>query len=262
MNDYSQYDHPDLLAFLFHPRPEESSSLLGDSVRELLIPIDRDVSIGGKIFIAGNKSPSILFFHGNGEIVEDYDDLGPLFISMNINFIPVDYRGYGRSGGIPTVSSMMSDCHTIFSYMRSWFSDNGFTGVLLVMGRSLGSAPALELASRHPGMIRGLVIESGFTRALPLLRRLGINPERYGIEEDGGFGNLYKIRMYNGPTLIIHAERDHIIPYSDGLSLYEASVSGEKKILTIPHADHNTIFMHGIKEYMASIKNLTDVSAS
>ena len=262
MNDYSQYDHPDILSFLFHPRREYGSFSADDSVREILIPVEAGVSIGGKVFIAGTDSPAVLFFHGNGEIVEDYDDLGPLFVEMGLTFIPVDYRGYGRSGGVPTVSAMMMDACAIFNHARTWLRDSGLSVPLIVMGRSLGSASALELAARHPSEIAGLVIESGFARALPLLRRLGLNPDRYGLSEDGGFGNIEKIRVYTGPTLIIHAARDHIIPHEDGVSLYESSRAQYRKMLTIPRADHNTIFMHGIREYMAAVRELAGAARS
>jgi pimeloyl-ACP methyl ester carboxylesterase len=256
MNAYSQFDHPDILSFLFHPRKECGSFQGGNAVHDILIQVEAGISIGARIFMADKDSPALLFFHGNGEIVEDYNDLGPLFVRIGITFIPVDYRGYGRSGGIPTVSAMMADSHVIFSYIRSWLRDNGCAGPFIVMGRSLGSAPALELVSRHAGDIDGLIIESGFARALPLLRRLGLNPDRYGLSEDGGFGNERKIMMYHGPTLIIHAEHDHIIPHDDGVSLRNASNGNYLKMLTIPRADHNTIFMHGMREYLAAVKDL------
>ncbi|OHD65408.1 MAG: temperature sensitive supressor [Spirochaetes bacterium RBG_13_51_14] len=256
MSEYSQFDHPEILSSLFHPRTEEERSRTGENIIELTIPVEQGINIGGKIFIAGTQFPSILFFHGNGEIVIDYDDLGPLYVDRGFNFIPVDYRGYGRSNGRPTVSSMMTDCHAIFRYISTWLVDNGFRGAFLVMGRSLGSAAALELASRHADQIDGLIIESGFAYALPLLRIIGVNTERLGLREEEGFRNCDKIMAFNKPTLVIHAERDHIIPYRDGLKLFESSQATHKKMLTIPLADHNTIFMHGLKEYLAAVKEL------
>jgi pimeloyl-ACP methyl ester carboxylesterase len=58
--------------------------------------------------------------------------------------------------------------------------------------------------------------------------------------------------------LIIHAEYDHIIPFSDGKALWEASPAADKKLLKIPGANHNDIFLHGIREYFDSIKNLAE----
>jgi pimeloyl-ACP methyl ester carboxylesterase len=256
MSNYAQFDHPSILSYLFYPRPEDGPSLHDDAIIELSIPVEQNIAIGGKAFIADRKAPSILFFHGNGEIVADYDDLGPLFAGLGINFLPVDYRGYGRSGGSPSVSSMMKDCHVIYDYIARWLADGGYGGRFIIMGRSLGSASALELASSYAGNIDALIIDSGFAYALPLLRLIGADPDRLGLSEEDGFRNADKIRQFSGPTLIIHAEFDHIIPYSDGVTLFEASPSERKKMLAIPRANHNTIFMHGLNEYLNAVKDL------
>jgi pimeloyl-ACP methyl ester carboxylesterase len=256
MSNYSQFDHPSILRYLFYPRPEEGPSITGENIIELSIPVEQNIAIGGKLFIADRKAPSILFFHGNGEIVADCDDLGPLFSRLGINFMPVDYRGYGRSGGSPSVSSMMKDCHTIHEYCTGWMGDNGFNGKFIIMGRSLGSASALELAAAHGSNIDALIIDSGFAYALPLLRIIGADPDQLGMSEEEGFRNIDKIGQFRGPTLIIHAECDHIIPYSDGVTLFESSPAEQKKMLTIPDANHNTIFMHGLKEYLNAVREL------
>lgn len=262
MPDYIKYDQPIITNNLFYPRPEEQPSLTGSNIIELSIPVDDGIQIGGKIFIAGKTAPSILFFHGNGEIVIDYDDLGPMYVDLGLNFIPVDYRGYGRSGGQPSVSTMMKDCHTIFEFVRKWLAENRYDKTFIVMGRSLGSASALELAACYEDRIHGIIIDSGFAFTLPLLRVIGIDPERVGLREDDGPGNLDKIKQFHRPTLIIHAEHDHIIPYSDGKKLFESSPAEYKKMLTIPIADHNTIFMYGLQKYCTSIKELVDMITS
>ena len=258
MSDYARFDHPVISSFLFYPRPEESPSLAGENIIELSIPVDNNVMIGGKLFTASKNSPSILFFHGNGEIVNDYDDLGPLYVNLGINFIPVDYRGYGRSGGSPSVSSMMRDCHVLFDYITQWLARETYSGPFIIMGRSLGSASALELAAARQDAIDGLIIDSGFAYAVPLLRIIGADPDRLGIREEEGFRNIDKIKQFRKPTLIIHAERDHIIPYSDGSALFEASPAEIKDLVTIKEANHNTIFMYGLKEYLAAVRKLAD----
>jgi len=123
--DYSSLDHPDILALLFHPRPEWNTPAEGDGVEVMSIPVEDGVSLGAKLHQAGKSAPVILFFHGNGEIVSDYDDLGPIYVRMGINFFPVDYRGYGRSTGSPTVTGMMRDCHVIFDYVKQHLKQGG-----------------------------------------------------------------------------------------------------------------------------------------
>jgi len=170
----------------------------------------------------------------------------------------VDYRGYGRSDGEPTVTAMMQDCHRIFTYVRKNLPEMGYRGPLIVMGRSLGSASALELASAYPERLAGLIIESGFAYAGPLLQLLGVNLDAVKFQEPAGFRNVDKIRAYTGPTLIIHAEHDHIIPLSDGQALYDAAGAADKTFLKIPQANHNDILFQGFKEYMAAINRLVE----
>jgi fermentation-respiration switch protein FrsA (DUF1100 family) len=256
--DYSALDRPEILMFLFHPRPEWAVRGGAPSAGDVMIPVDEEAAVGGRFHVSDGASPNILFFHGNGEIVSDYDDMGPMYNEMGINFLAVDYRGYGRSTGRPTVTAMMRDCHVIYEFSRGWLTQNGCTGPFIVMGRSLGSASALELVKHYGEAVDGLIIESGFAFAGPLLRLLGIDPDAIGSNEAAGFGNVDKIRTFAKPTLVIHAEFDHIIPFSDGQALYDASPAADKTLLRIPGANHNDIFMRGLREYMAAVKSLTD----
>lgn len=257
MNDYSDFDIPEILNRVFHPRGDYTQPIPSDTMKYLDFEMDDGDKIGATLHISNKAHPVIIFFHGNGEIVSDYDDLGPIFGQIGINFFPVDYRGYGRSTGSPTLTAMMNDCHSIFKQARSWLSGNGFTGPVIIMGRSLGSASAIELASTYPNDIDALIVESGFAYIMPLIRLLGITSDFPGVNEEAGPENYEKIKSYTRPTLVIHAEFDHIIPFSDGKTLYSNSTSTSKKLLEIKNADHNSIFHAGFREYMEAIKDLT-----
>lgn len=250
-------DTPELLSVLFHPRKEESYFGRTKTDFEMLIPVAEHVAVGACLYHSSNSAPTILFFHGNGEIVADYVDIGPLYAQLGINFLAADYRGYGRSTGSPTVTAMMADCHVILAYLIDWFRTAHYTGPLIVMGRSLGSASALELAYHHSDTLAGLVIESGFAYMIPLLRLMGIPFASPGISEEDGCRNIGKIKAVTLPTLIIHSQHDQIIPFSDAQALYDASGSDDTQLLMIPDADHNTIFMQGLREYMAAIVDFT-----
>lgn len=251
-NPYAALDHPQVLQFLFHPRRDYPQKAI--SGKEQLIPVDRNIDVGAAFHLADPSFPNILFFHGNGEIASDYDDLGPVFNRLGINFLVVDYRGYGKSSGSPTVSSMLLDCHTILDFVVNELENRNFTGSLTIMGRSLGSASALELAATRQDSIDRLIIESGFAHAAPLLRTLGLDPDTIGFQEAQGFGNADKIKRWNKPLLIIHAQFDHIIDFSQGEALYNLCPSDDKTLLMIPGANHNDIFIKGFDQYMDSLK--------
>ena len=255
--DYSLLDRPEILRLLFYPRPEWNLLLAGRSYVSLSIPVDRDVIIGGFLHSASLQAPNILFFHGNGEIASDYHDFGPIFTERGYNFIPVDYRGYGRSSGSPSVTSMMDDCHVIFDYVRAWLKEQGYTGPMIVMGRSLGSASAIAVTHHSQDKIDGLIVESGFAHLTPLLVLLGIPLQQWGIREDAGPENCEKMKEIHKPTLVIHAQYDHIIALSEGQALYEACAAHDKKMLIISGANHNNIFLAGMNDYLQSIAWLT-----
>jgi hypothetical protein len=257
----SKLDTPEILMLLFHPRPEWATPEPVAGCYDVTIPVEEGVSLGAKFHLAKAGAPAILFFHGNGEIASDYNDLGQVYRRMGMHFLACDYRGYGRSGGSPTITAMMRDCHVVFEYTKSFLCEKRSTGPLIVMGRSLGSAPALELASCYLNQVSGLIIESGFAFTEPLLELFGFSMKKLGISEQDAFRNAEKARAFEKPCLIIHGERDQLIPFAEGQALFEACPSKKKKLLMIRGADHNDLFYRGIDEYLQAVKELAEEAA-
>jgi pimeloyl-ACP methyl ester carboxylesterase len=121
------------------------------------------------------------------------------------------------------------------------------------MGRSLGSAAAIEVAAHTGERLAGMIIESGFARTFALLSRLGIHIEGADEERDG-FGNLSKIKRVSLPTLILHGQDDRLIPPSEGHSLYEHSAAQQKRLVIIPRAGHNDIMHAGKEQHFQAIR--------
>jgi fermentation-respiration switch protein FrsA (DUF1100 family) len=265
--DFSALDRPEVLRVLFHPRRDYGLSVGGPPqaaagfprVEDILVPVADDIAVGARFHLGGHSLANILFFHGNGEIAADYDEIGPFYNRIGVNYLAADYRGYGRSTGHPTIAAMMQDCHTIFKFAADWLARNGYSRDLILMGRSLGSASAIELASVYTEQIAGLIVESGFAYAGPLLQLLGVDPDRIGFRENQAFGHIAKIAQFKKPVLIIHAEFDHIIPFSDGQALFDACPSPAKTLLKIPGANHNDIIAHAFADYLAAIQRFTTV---
>ncbi|MBU0969259.1 MAG: lysophospholipase [Proteobacteria bacterium] len=253
-DNYAILDQPAVLQYLFHPRKEMPGRLPDRGREDVMIPLDPHVSVGASLHFRHKDAPVILFFHGNGEIVSDYDGLGGYFLETGVNFFVADYRGYGRSSGAPTFSSMMADCHSVLDFLLSYMKQKQMTGPVCIMGRSLGSAPAMELGACGGHDIHSLIIESGFAVAAPLLRTLGLDPDSMGFKREKGFENLDKIKGITRPCLIIHAQFDHIIPFSEGKALYDACPSDTKFLLEIKGANHNDIFSHGLTPYLEQVK--------
>ncbi len=240
--DYTKLDVPEILQITFHPRPEDQAPPTSANVINYRIPVADGIELGARFHMTEDtSSANILFFHGNGEIVGDYDDIGPMYNEQNLSLLAVDYRGYGSSDGSPTISSMMTDAIIALKEVKKWLAANNRTGRLIVMGRSLGSAPALEIASRCPNDIDALIIESGFAETLPLLATMGVDVKKTGLTESDGFHHIEKIRQVKKPTLILHAQNDQIIPISHGTVLQMECGASSREIQIVPGAGHNNI---------------------
>ena len=253
-DDFALLDRPEVLRFVFYPRKDMFARPMVDNATAHMIPVDDGVSISCRFYLADRKAPNILYFHGNGEVASDYDHIAPVFTQIGVNLFVADYRGYGSSGGTPTFSSMMKDPHPLFDGFKSMLRQNRCSGGLFVMGRSLGSAPAVELACNYQDEIRGLIIESGFASVGRLIDLLSVPSERLGSLRAKLAFNVDRVPGITIPTLIIHGEYDSLVPLQNGIDLYENSGAQHKRMLVIPGATHNDIFLVGMEAYLSTLK--------
>ena len=226
-----------LNSFLFHPRMAAQQIGANDH----LIEVEEGIKVGVRFHLINTSAPNVLFFHGNGEIGPEYDDIAAVYNQRGFNFIIADFRGYGFSNGTPNAENTQLDAHHILDFVLNYLSSKSYKGPLVLMGRSLGSVSVLELSQRYPKDFAGLIIESGFADEEPLFKLIGITAEQAGFSKEDGFLNGEKIKKYTGPLLVIHAEEDHIIPFSQGEALHDYSPSKNKTFIPIPNANHNNI---------------------
>jgi fermentation-respiration switch protein FrsA (DUF1100 family) len=251
---YEVLDRPEVTGVLFYPRRDVGVPRLAQGVHTVRISVSQDVHLGGKVFAAAPGAPVILYFHGNGETASDYDTIAPLYTRIGITLFVVDYRGYGLSGGSPSATTLVDDACAVYASASQVLKERGIEpGKFFIMGRSLGSAAALEIVATVPQGIAGLILESGFAYTFPLIERIGFLQLADAYEHRDGFGNLEKIARAKLPTLIIHGERDWIIPITDAEALYEASAGEPKTFIRIAGAGHNDLMLVGRQTYFDAI---------
>ncbi len=198
--------------------------------------VDHFVEVpGGRIHVREHRSPTavqqVLFFHGNGEVVADYDDVASRFASAGAALWVCDYRGYGRSEGVPTLRNLISDAPRISALMKTDF---------VVMGRSLGSAAAAELMGRNA--VRGCIIESGAADFLGLIRRRALPvPASIAPEVSAVFDPLPKLRRGRAPLLVLHGAQDTIIDAKEAQATLEAAGSAQKTLCLLEGHGHNDV---------------------
>lgn len=181
-----------------------------------------------------NPRAVILFCHGNaGNVTHRADTLRTLHNDVGASVLCFDYRGYGRSEGFPHEEGMYADARAA----RAWLARRA--GVpeseIVLMGRSLGGAVAVDLAARDGA--KGLVLESTFSSIPDVAAAIyPWLPVRLLIRNR--FDAAAKIRDYHGPLLQCHSDKDEIIRHMFGLKLFEAA-NGPKQFIELKDIGHN-----------------------
>lgn len=188
----------------------------------------------------------IVYFHGNGGNLSLW--LPPLAALHRLQYrvLAVDYRGYGLSTGSPTEEGVYLDAEaTVRHAARGRRPDRP----LVFWGRSLGAAIAAS-ATRHV-VPDGLVLEAGFPdkaaviRGQPLLRVLNI----FGSYQ---FATSELLRDFRRPVLVMHGDRDTIVPFALGRELFEG-LGAPRQFVAIRDAGHNDFFDDSRLDYWAPV---------
>ncbi|HQY63835.1 MAG: alpha/beta hydrolase [Myxococcales bacterium] len=193
---------------------------------------------------AGASLPTLVWFHGNGEIVDDLLPLGALYASEGLGFVAMEYRGYGRSAGSKaTELGLYADAERLLRALereREERSARGesTSGPLVVVGYSLGSAIAAELGARGRG--DRYVLVAAFTSITDVASRIApILPARLILSER--FDTLAKAPHLRSP-LLIHGADDELVPIDMGRAV--AAASGAR-FVAVPSGRHGTVLVVG-----------------
>ena len=239
--DSTFLDAPDISTLLFHPRRCEAANGLEPTGTRA-----DGATLGGLWLDHPGTDDVLLFFHGNGEVAADWAPTAIRFAAaLDASVWIADYRGYGVSGGEPSYGAMLADAESVFAALVERETVRGRPFRLrYILGRSIGSAPAIHLAWRFPGRVDALVVDSGFSRVTELVRRFrelrGL-PGGAPAAPPGFLDNADKLRSCRMPTLLLHGAVDSLIPVAAARENLSASAAAWKRLVEIPGAGHNDL---------------------
>lgn len=187
--------------------------------------------------------PKILLYnHGNNQ---DLEDLLPTLAEMQANGYSVlayDYPGYGTSTGAPSEQSVLAAAETVYKYLVEQLEYR--PEQIILYGFSLGSGPACYLAQRYP--VAALIIEGGFTSTFRVVTRFKIVP--WDV-----FDNRSILPQVNCPCLLIHGEKDEIVPFWHAKNNYQ-QIRAPKQKLWVANARHNDLVEIAGPQYWESLQ--------
>jgi fermentation-respiration switch protein FrsA (DUF1100 family) len=190
---------------------------------------------------------TILYSHGNAEDIGQTRFHLQKLQETGFSVLVYDYPGYGTSSGKPTVKGTYHAINAAYNYLTQDL--NIPPHEIIVYGRSVGGGPSVDLASRQP--IGGLIIESSFVSIFRVVTRIPLFPF-------DKFSNLAKIPKVNSPILILHGNRDQVIPFWHGQRLY-AKANEPKMSFWVDGADHNNVLDVAGLRYQETLKKFTEL---
>ncbi|MGH2607705.1 MAG: alpha/beta hydrolase [Tepidiformaceae bacterium] len=247
--DYGLIDRAGGGSSIFYPRPDGTTPPRG--AEDLAFEVEPAVTLGARLYTFDPTFATVLYFHGNGEVVGDHDEIAPMYGEVGANLLVVDFRGYGRSDGRPSFATLVSDGPLVARRFHSLLDERGLSATRLVMGRSLGAHPALEIAANAGEGFAGMVIESGAGNLRRLVARVGEGAE--GVA-DLVAAHEAKIRTIALPALFIHGEQDDLIPVSSAAETFDLVGTERKEFVVLPGVGHNDLLWRRYTEYFAAIE--------
>ena len=259
--NYHLLDEAGLGGSMFFPRPNDGPPPPGAS--DHLIEIDSTanppVAIAARHYLANPAWPTILYFHGNGEVASDHDGIAPFYRDIGLNLFVAEFRGYGDSTGSPSYTTLVSDALPVAAAFHRILDQLGCSDQRYIMGRSLGANPALEIAANAADRFAGLIIESGAGNIRRSIERTGLLDTEIGGQL--AHAHEQKIRSITLPALLIHGEIDILVPPSTAEALRNLLVSTRPTLEVIPGAGHNDLLWVGRPQYFKAITKLVQSTA-
>jgi pimeloyl-ACP methyl ester carboxylesterase len=214
---------------LIYPAPPAQDVPSGYSPIELRTGDDLVITAGYRP--ARDGLPTILFFHGNGMVWPDGVHATELLASKGYGLLLAEYRGYNGNPGEPSERGIYRDSRAAFAFLeRAGIA----RGDVILIGLSVGSGPAVQLASEHD--IRALILISPFASlpatvdaAYPWLPVKWLLRDRYD--------NLANLPQVDAPVLILHGDADELIPHAHAEQL--AAANPRVRFVSLPGRGHN-----------------------
>ena len=179
--------------------------------------------------------PTLLYFHGNAGEMGDRSQRFNYFQAHGFGVAYLSYRGYGGSSGAPTEAGLITDAATSYR----WLVAQGVAPrSIALLGESLGSGVAVQTAARHE--VGAVALEAPYTSAVDVAARFyWWLPVRLLMKDQ--YRSMDFIGAVKAPVLVIHGDRDALIPVEFGKRLF-AAANEPKELEILRGFDHDLLF--------------------
>ncbi len=236
--------------YVYFPAPWEAGAWAqrsGLPLEEWRFTAADGTRLHGWLLEVPHSPATVLLCHGNaGNIIHRLALLGALHrrgLSVGI----FDYRGYGQSRGRPSERGLYLDAQAAYDDLVTMRRIDPKR--LVLWGTSLGAAVAGDLATQR--RVAGLILETPLPSVRALVRAYyGWLPLHWLLA--ARYDLLRRLPQVHVPVLVIHGDRDRLIPLALGQRVYDAA-NPPKAFYLIPGADHNDTYVVGGEAYFQRV---------
>ncbi len=236
---------------IFFPTPYVASEYAWRSSvprDDVFVTTSDGVKIHAWFSAAERSAPTLLWFHGNAGNISGRIDQLQVLQEGGFNVLAVDFRGYGRSEGSPSEKGTYLDAVAAFDALAA--RKDVDPKRIVAFGQSLGSAVALDLALQRP--CERVVLEAPFT-SVPAMASAAYPVPGVAYLVRTKYDNLSKAARLAVPLLVLHGDRDELIPFAMGQAVH-AAAAGLKEFWAVPGAHHNDVYEVAGREYVRRLR--------
>ena len=236
--------------FLFYPAPFPVGDWkpTGFKYSDVEFKSTDGTDLHGWLVESNPEGQIILFCHGNAGNVTFRANRLRHFHECGYNAFVFDYRGYGNSKGVPTIEGVLEDAEAAFRYLQDRYGVD--SNDIIIHGRSLGGAVAVQLAAKHPP--KALILESTFTSYQDVVK--SHLPNAAWLIKKNDLNTLDQVKKIKAPLLISHGDIDNVIPFEHGRTIFEAA-NRPKIFYRVDGAGHGFSYA---KEYNPILEKFID----
>ena len=196
-----------------------------------------------KVWAVERPGPrALLYFGGNADDVAGHIESFVAAFPEHSLYL-VNYRGYGGSSGRPSEIGLVKDALAVFDHVKLRHAD------VSVMGRSLGSGVAVQLAAARP--VSRLVLVTPFDSLVNVAKEY-FRWLPVGLLMRDRYDSASRAHTVQAPVLIVIAGEDEIIPRARSEALAEAFAPGQVQVVVVPGVGHNTLDL--LPQYLESVQ--------
>jgi uncharacterized protein len=241
--------------FVFHPDPwieRDWARLSRVPLEDVWFTAEDGTRLFGWYVASRRSSAMMLWCHGNaGNMIHRLENLAMLY-EYGFSVFLFDYRGYGRSEGMPSEKGLYQDARAAYQYLTD-VRHHEPAGIV-AFGRSLGAAVAGNLATERK--VAGLILESAFPSVAAMAKQ-----QFNGLPAHWLLGSRFplieRLKSIHVPMLMIHGDQDSIVPFYLGEQVFLAAPE-PKSLYVVKGADHNNLPIVGGQPYLSTLKKFIE----